>query len=137
MWTVSSALQELVPARFLAVQVYTPECSGPAFRTTREYSGSSYTNVKWLLSDRSTSSCSRSINAAPGHTENAADKMQTKHRRTLYHRISGSGFPSTTTARRHVSPTWMSTSSMMVSNLGDTVKDEKKHVVAENRHMRS
>lgn len=61
-WIVSSALQELEPARFLAVHVYTPECSGRAFRMTREYSGSSYTNVKWLLSHRSTSSCKNKIN---------------------------------------------------------------------------
>jgi len=37
---------------------------------------------------------------------------------TFSHRISGSGFPSTTTARRDVSPMCTSTSSMMVSNLG-------------------
>lgn len=42
---------------------------------------------------------------------------------TLYHRISGSGFPSTTTARRDVSPMCTSTSSMMVSNLGGTTKE--------------
>lgn len=45
---------------------------------------------------------------------------------TLYHRISGSGLPSTTTARRHVSPMCTSTSSMMVSNLGGTTKEERK-----------
>lgn len=45
---------------------------------------------------------------------------------TLYHRISGSGFPSTTTARRDVSPMCTSTSSMMVSNLGGTTKKKER-----------
>lgn len=40
---------------------------------------------------------------------------------TLYHRMSGSGFPSTTTAKRDVSPMYTSTSSMIVSNFGRTV----------------
>ena len=37
---------------------------------------------------------------------------------TLYQRMSGIGFPSTTTAKRGVSPTLTSKSSMMVSNVG-------------------
>lgn len=45
--------------------------------------------------------------------------------RTLYHRMSGSGFPSTTTAKRDVSPTHTSTSSMIVSNFGRTVTGTK------------
>lgn len=44
---------------------------------------------------------------------------------TLYHRMSGSGFPSTTTAKRDVSPTYTSTSSMIVSNFGRTVTGNK------------
>lgn len=50
-WTVSSALQDTEPARFFAVQVYTPESSAWVLSTTREHSLSSYTKVKWLLSD--------------------------------------------------------------------------------------
>lgn len=49
-------------------------------------------------------------------------KFPTLIHHTLYHRISGSGFPSTTTARRDVSPMCTSTSSMMVSNLGGATK---------------
>lgn len=37
---------------------------------------------------------------------------------TLYHMMSGSGFPSTTTAKRGVSPSWASMSSMMDSKRG-------------------
>lgn len=46
--------------------------------------------------------------------------------RTLYHKMSGSGFPSTTTARRHVSRTCTSTSSMMVSNFGGTLYKQRE-----------
>lgn len=58
-------------------------------------------------------------------TPHALQQFYVKYR-TLNHRMSGSGLPSTTTARRHVSPMCTSTSSMMVSNLGGTAKEEKK-----------
>lgn len=47
-----------------------------------------------------------------------------RHPLTLYHMTSGSGFPSTTTAKRAVSPAPTSTSSMMDSNRGASETQE-------------
>lgn len=46
--------------------------------------------------------------------------MHKKH--TLYQRMSGMGFPSTTTAKRGVSPTLTSRSSIIDSKVGATGK---------------
>lgn len=54
--TTNSALQETSPARFLAVQVYTPLSDSAAPSTTSEHSLSSYTKLRWLLSSSSSPS---------------------------------------------------------------------------------
>lgn len=48
-------------------------------------------------------------------------RLQEKWIKTLNQRMSGMGLPSTTTAKRGVSPAQTSRSSMMVSNVGGTV----------------
>lgn len=70
---------------------------------------------------------------------NEEKDLQLKRMKTLNQRMSGMGLPSTTTAKRGVSPAQTSKSSMIVSNVGGAVdiveRYEKRYIKFRwNRH---
>lgn len=59
---------------------------------------------------------------------NKVKDLQLKWMKTLNQRMSGMGLPSTTTAKRGVSPAQTSKSSMIVSNVGGAVDIVERYI---------